>query len=140
MCYSRMISREPLLMLDLLICVMEAVLTIVHSAAVSETMCTRQSLVSRWRDPVCEDDCINQDKGRRCVDGRSKSKRTWTTQALTSHKICPFSFRVRWDQFGFYIATNRQAGCPTHCNHLSDGLDKLTLPIKLLPVLEQETL
>jgi hypothetical protein len=35
-------------MLDLLICVMEVTLTFVHSAAVSETVYTRQSLVSRW--------------------------------------------------------------------------------------------
>jgi hypothetical protein len=43
-----MISRGLLLMLDLLIFVMEVTLTFVHSAAVSETMYTRQSLVSRW--------------------------------------------------------------------------------------------
>jgi hypothetical protein len=44
-----MILRGLLLMLDLLTCaVMEVTLTFVHSAAVSETVYTRQSLVSRW--------------------------------------------------------------------------------------------
>jgi hypothetical protein len=43
-----MISKGLLLILDLLICVMEVALTFVYSAAVSETVYTRQSLVSRW--------------------------------------------------------------------------------------------
>jgi hypothetical protein len=43
-----MILRRLLVVLDLLICVMEVALTFINSAAVSETVYTRQSLVSRW--------------------------------------------------------------------------------------------
>jgi hypothetical protein len=50
-----------------------------------------------------QDDCINMDKGGRRQDGRSQSKRTHTTQALTSDKLCPFGFTVKWNHFGFYI-------------------------------------
>jgi hypothetical protein len=37
-----------------------------------------------------QDDCINMDKGGRRNEGRSQSKRTRTTQAITTADICPF--------------------------------------------------
>jgi hypothetical protein len=39
------------------------------------------------------DDCINMDKGGRRSEGRSQSKRTRTTKALTRDKLCPFIHR-----------------------------------------------
>jgi hypothetical protein len=61
-----------------------------------------------------QDDCINMDKGGRHQDGRSQSKRTRTTQALTSEKLCPFGFTVKWNHFGFYITLVNKAGCSNH--------------------------
>jgi hypothetical protein len=58
------------------------------------------------------------DKGGRRQDGKSQSKRTRTTQALTSDKLCPFGFTVKWNHFGFYITLVKKAGCSNHENHL----------------------
>jgi hypothetical protein len=88
-----------------------------------------------------EDDCINMDKGGRRLDGRQKSKRTRTTQALTSKERCPFTFTVKWDLLGFYITKDRITnGCPNHENHLQGNLSKLSLPMHLIPEKEKEIL
>jgi hypothetical protein len=88
-----------------------------------------------------EDDCINMDKGGRRREGRSQSKRTRTTQALTKEELCPFSFTVKWDAVGFYIILSKSGfGCPNHANHLKGDLSKLSLPMQLLPEKEREML
>jgi hypothetical protein len=91
--------------------------------------------------PSRQDDCINQDKGGRRAGGRSLSKRTRTTQALTKSDICPFRFTVKWDFYGFYITVEKiNFGCSNHENHIKGDLSKLSLPIQLLPKNEQEIL
>jgi hypothetical protein len=80
------------------------------------------------------------DKGGQCQDGRSQSKRTGTTQALTSDKLCPFRFTVKWNHFGFYITLVNKAGCSNHGNHLKGGLSKLALPMQLIPKAEKDIL
>jgi hypothetical protein len=88
-----------------------------------------------------QDDCINMDKGGRQLDGRSQSKRTRTTQALTTDQICPFTFNVKWDLVGFYITLQKISfGCPHHENHLKGDLSKLSLPMQLIPEKEKEIL
>jgi hypothetical protein len=58
-----------------------------------------------------------------------QSMRTLTTQALTKDDICPFTFTVKWDLFGFYITLyNYGTGCPNHDNHLQSDFSKLSLP------------
>ena len=73
-------------------------------------------------------------------NGRSLSRRTRTTQALSRDNICPFRFVVKWDDQGFYIPVGRCNGCPNHCNHISAGLNKRTIPLKLVPQEEKENL
>jgi hypothetical protein len=51
-----------------------------------------------------QDDYISMDKGGRQTEGRLQSKRTRTTQALTSDKLSPFKFTFKWDFFGFYTS------------------------------------
>jgi hypothetical protein len=88
-----------------------------------------------------QDDCINQDKGGRRAEGRSLSKRTRTTQALTLADTCPFRFTVKWDYFGFYVTVEKiNFGCSKHENHLKGDLSKLALPIQLIPENEKEIL
>jgi hypothetical protein len=59
-----------------------------------------------------QDDCINMDKGGRRSEGRSQSKRTRTTKALTSDKLCPFKFTVKWDFDGCYVTVEKKGfGC-----------------------------
>jgi hypothetical protein len=48
-----------------------------------------------------QDDCINMDKGGQQTKGTSQSKRNHITQTLTSDKLCPFKFTVKWDFFRF---------------------------------------
>ena len=91
--------------------------------------------------PPREDDRINMDKGGRHPDGRSDSKRTRTTQALSSDKLCPFRFTVKWNSFGFYITVEKQGfGWPNHANHFKGDLSKLSLPMQLIPENEKEVL
>jgi hypothetical protein len=53
------------------------------------------------------------DKGGRRTEGRLQSKRARTTQALTSDKLCPFKFTIKWDFFGFYFTVEKKGfGCP----------------------------
>jgi hypothetical protein len=79
-------------------------------------------------------DCINMDKGGRHPEGKSQSKRTRTTQALTKDRMCSFAFTVKWDLFGFYITVPMiRSGCPNHDNHPKSDLSKLTLPMQLIP-------
>jgi hypothetical protein len=88
-----------------------------------------------------QDDCINMDKGGRRKDGKSQSKRTRTTQSITSHGLCPFTFTVKWDYYGFYITVEKiNFGCPNHHNHLKSDLSKLNLPMQLIPEKEKEIL
>jgi hypothetical protein len=92
-------------------------------------------------DAPWQDDCINMDKGGRRPEGRSQSKRTRTTQALTCKQLCPFGFTVKWDVLGFYITFARQgSGCPLHKNHLKSNLSKLSLPMQLISEKEKEIL
>jgi hypothetical protein len=86
-----------------------------------------------------QDDCINMDKGGRQTEGRSQSKRTGTTQALTSDKLCPFKFTVKWDFFGFYHVTveKKGFGCPNYENHTKGDLSKCSLPMQLTPEMEK---
>jgi hypothetical protein len=87
-----------------------------------------------------QDDCINMDKGGRRQVGRSQSKRTRTTQALTSDKLCPFGFTVKWNRFGFYITLVNKASCFNHEKHLKGDLSKLALPMQLIPEAEKDIL
>jgi hypothetical protein len=81
------------------------------------------------------------EKGGRRKDGKSQSKRTRTTQAITTHGLCPFTFTVKWDYFGFYITVEKiNFGCPNHHNHLKGDLSKLNLPMQLIPKKEKEVL
>ena len=81
------------------------------------------------------------DKGGRRAQGRSLSRRTRTTQALTCGQLCPFAFTVKWDFFGFYITLARLgSGCPHHENHLKGDLSKLAMPMQLIPEKEKEIL
>jgi hypothetical protein len=81
------------------------------------------------------------DKGGRRLDRRSQSKRTRTTQALTTDQICPFTFNVKWDLVCFYITLQKISfGCPHHENHLKGDLSKLSLPMQLIPEKEKEIL
>jgi hypothetical protein len=81
------------------------------------------------------------DKGGRRKEGRSQSKRTRTTQALTTDGLCPFTFTVKWDFYGFYITVEKvDFGCPNHGNHLKGDLSKLALPMQLIPEKEKEML
>jgi hypothetical protein len=97
--------------------------------------------LSRKAGPPRQDDCINMDKGGRRPQGRSESKRTRTTQALTSDELCPFRFTVKWDSFGFYITVEKKGfGCPHHANHLKGDLSKLSLPMQLIPENEKDIL
>ena len=89
----------------------------------------------------CEDDCINMDRGGRCHDGRTLSKRTRTTQALASEHFCHFGFTVRWDLFGYFITTSWDgSGCPNHASHPNVDLSTLSLPMNLVPDVEKEIL
>jgi hypothetical protein len=88
-----------------------------------------------------QDDCINMDKGGRQTEGRSQSKRTRTNKALTSDKLCPFKFTVKWDFFGFYVTVVKKGfGCPNHENHIKGDLSKCSLPMQLVPEKEKEIL
>jgi hypothetical protein len=89
--------------------------------------------------PRWQDDCINVDKGGRCPQGTSQSKRTCTSQALTRDYMHPFNFTVKWDLFGFYITGERKGfGCPNHTDHRNKGdLSKLFLPTQLIPEKEK---
>jgi hypothetical protein len=88
-----------------------------------------------------QDDCINMDKGGRRSEGRSQSKRTRTTKALTSNKLCPFKFTVKWDFYGFYVIVEKKGfGCPNHENHIKGDLSKCLLPMQLIPDKEKEIL
>jgi hypothetical protein len=96
---------------------------------------------SKKDGPPRQDDCINMDKGGRRAEGRSQSKRTRTTQAITTDDICPFRFTVKWDYLGFYITVEKiHFGCPNHKNHLQGDLSKLALPMQLIPEKEKEIL
>jgi hypothetical protein len=60
-----------------------------------------------------QDDCINMDKGGRQTEGRLQCKRTRSTKALTSNKLCPFKFTMKWDFYGFCVAVEKEGyGCP----------------------------
>jgi hypothetical protein len=89
-----------------------------------------------------QDDCISMDKGGRRTEGRSYSKRTHTTQALTSDKLCPFKFNVEWDCFGLYCVTveKKGFGCPNHESHIKGDLSKCSLPIQLISGKQKEIL
>jgi hypothetical protein len=85
-------------------------------------------------DAPQQDNRINMDRGAgRRPEGRSRSKRTRTTQALTCE---PFIMPIwRYCQhgivWGFYFTFVRQgwSGCP-HCkNHPKGDLSKLSLPL-----------
>jgi MULE transposase domain len=92
-------------------------------------------------DPFREDYMIDSATRGKREDGRSKSRRTRTTKSLPdAPHVCHFGFRIKWDSLGFYIPIATHSGCPNHVNHLSDGLDRLTLPLKLIPEREKETL
>jgi hypothetical protein len=81
------------------------------------------------------------DKGDRRQDGRSQSKRTRATQAITLDGLCPFKFTIKWDYYGFYITVEKvNFGCPQHENHLKSDLSKLTLPMQLIPEKKKEIL
>ena len=41
---------------------------------------------------------------------------------------------------GFYIPVARCNGCPNHRNHISEGLNKRTIPLKLVPQEEKDNL
>ena len=101
----------------------------------------RPKLLTKKEGAPRQDDCINMDKGGRRPGGRSDSKRTRTTQALTSDDRCPFAFTVKWDFQGFYITKHRiTCGYPNHDNHLQGDLSKLCLPMGLIPAKEKELL
>ena len=92
-------------------------------------------------DAPRHDGLINMDKGGRRAGGRSLSKRTRTTQALSHDRICPFHFTVKWDSFGFYITVEKKNyGCALHNYHMQGDLSKLSLPMMLIPEQERETL
>jgi hypothetical protein len=106
-------------------------------------LCNRfcKSRFPKKDDAPRQDDCINMDKGGRRPKGRSQSKRTRTTQALTCEQLCPSDFTVKWGVLGFYITFARQgSGCPHHKNHLKVNLSKLFLPMQLIPEKEKEIL
>jgi hypothetical protein len=56
-------------------------------------LCNRvyKSRFPKKDDAPRQDDCINLDKGGRRPEGRSQSKRTRTTQALTCKQLCPLA-------------------------------------------------
>jgi hypothetical protein len=86
-----------------------------------------------------QDDCINMDKDGRRSEGRSQSKRTRTTKALTSDKHCSFKFTVKWDFYGFYVTVEKTGfGYPNHENHIKGDLSKCSLPMQLIPDKEKE--
>jgi hypothetical protein len=90
-----------------------------------------------------QDDRINMDKGDRQTEGRSQSKRTRTTQALTSDKLCPFKVTAKWDFFGFYryITVEKKCfGCPNYKNHTKGDLSRCSLPMQLTFEMEKEIL
>jgi hypothetical protein len=89
-----------------------------------------------------QDDCINMGKGGRQTEGRPQSKRTRTTQALTSNKLCPLKkFTGKWDFFGFYVTVEKKGvGCPNHKMHIKGDLSKRSLPMQLIPENEKEIL
>jgi hypothetical protein len=79
------------------------------------------------------------DKGGRRPKGRSQSKRTRTTGALTCKQLCSFGFTVKWDVLGFSITFARQgSGCAHHKNDLKGKLSKLSLPMQLIPEKEKQ--
>jgi hypothetical protein len=136
--FSRMLCWRLLIRLDHPSCAMVAEPTIVYFNASYVTTFTGHRL-QRLIAPPRQDDCINQDKGGRRVDGRSLSKRTRTTQALTKDDICPFRFTVKWDYCGFYITLLKiNYGCCKHENHLKGDLSKLSLPRQLIPDKEKK--
>ena len=87
-----------------------------------------------------EDSLINNRSRGSRENGRSLIRRTRTTQAHCHNDICPFRFVVKWDEQGFYIPVARCNGCPHHRNHISDGLNKRTIPLKLVPQEEKDNL
>ena len=87
-----------------------------------------------------QDSMINSRSRGSRENGRSLSRRTRTTQATSREDICPFRFAVKWDDYGFYIPVTRSNGCANHRKHLSDGLNRRTIPLKLVPDHEKETL
>jgi hypothetical protein len=87
-----------------------------------------------------EDSLINDRARGSRENGRSLVRRTRTTQALCHDDICPFRFVVKWDAQGFYIPVARCNGCPNHRNHISEGLNKCTIPLKLVPQEEKDNL
>jgi hypothetical protein len=88
----------------------------------------------------CEDSLINNRSQGSRENGRPLIRRTRTTQALCHDDICPFCFVVKWDEQGFYIPVARCNGCPNHRNHISEGLNKCTIPLKLVPQEEKDNL
>jgi hypothetical protein len=81
------------------------------------------------------------DKGGRRTEGRSQSKRTGTTKALTSDKLCPFKFTVKWDFYGFYVTVEKKSfGCPNHKNYIKGDFSKRSLEMQLIPEKKKEIL
>ncbi len=115
--------------------------TIVPSNASFATVYTGHPWGGKKDNAPWQDDCINMDKGGRRTEGRSQSKRTRTTKALTSDKLCPFKFTIKWDFFGFYVTVEKKGfGCPNHENHIKGDLSKCSLPMQLIPEKEKEIL
>jgi hypothetical protein len=90
-------------------------------------------------DPFCQDSFINSDKkGQRVDGGRKKSRKTVISQSLTKGDCCPFHIEIKWDARGFYIAAG--SGSPYHKFHPRLDSQDISLPSKLIPEQEKETL
>lgn len=76
---------------------------------------------------------ISNDKSNRRKDGKSASKRTSVTDRAVT---CPFNFRLKYDQYGFFITLLRQAGKSTHMGH--PRYDPATAPEKSSCLTEEE--
>ena len=114
---------------------------ILHSRLHKKKPTTDSSADSPSDSPAYRQDSMINSKARGSrVNGRSLTRRTRTTQAQSVDDICYFRFTVKWDNYGFYIPVTRCNGCPTHRNHISEGLNKRTIPLKLVPEHEKETL
>ena len=86
------------------------------------------------------DSLINCDKGGRRQNGRSLPRRTRTSRPSSNDTLCPFRFRVQWNEYGFFINLNQGSGCAMHNFHYKVDSLHIPFPTRLIPQSEKDTL
>ena len=84
-------------------------------------------------NPYKSSSLIDDDKANRRPDGRKKPRRV--NVAESQHR-CPMRFVIKWDEYGFYMYLDRNAGNSEHIGH--PKRDGVSMPTRLLSESDKE--